>query len=164
MTPKKLEYINNKTKSISYLEQNPKQSISLVLKIGDSLRKCALIAKTTAIREGNFENMETLSYFIDIFSAQALRNLNDKHLDKEIVILLTDDLIKLNKYIDSQITEYSELLSKLEQISMNNWKKLASAMLAKIIIFNKRRRGEDFRMELDSFKKQTGYATATKKY
>ena len=29
MTPKKLEYIINKTKSISYSEQNPKQSISL---------------------------------------------------------------------------------------------------------------------------------------
>ena len=54
MTPKKLEYIINKTKSISYSEQNPKKSISLALKIGHSLQKYALIAKTTAIKRRKF--------------------------------------------------------------------------------------------------------------
>ena len=157
LKPKKLDFLIKTTKEITYSEDHPKQSISLALKIGHSLKKCATIAKSISIKQGNLSDLDDINNFIEIFpsewadniSSKALRNLNDQHLDKDIVLPLTEDLIKLSKNLDLEIKE--EINNVMNEETHSNWIKLAKATLCKLIVFNKRRGGEVARMFSDSY-------------
>ena len=160
LTPKKLDFIIDVTKNICYSEKAPKQSICLALKIGHSLKKCALVGKSIAIKEGNYTILKEIDHFLQIFpsewadniSAKALRNLYDKKLDKDVILPVTDDLLKLTKYLNNEIRSTTEEFKIDEnQINSKKWKDFASLVLAKLIVFNKRRGGEVGRMLMASY-------------
>ena len=122
-----------------------------------------MIAKSTFIKEGKLSLLQETNQFIDIFpsewsdnvSSRALRNLHDKHLDKEIILPLTNDLMKLFKNLDKDIKELTNLIKNSSNIISKQWKTLASTTLCKLIVFNKRRGGEVGRMFMDSYLNRT---------
>ena len=59
-------------------------------------------------------------------SSQALRTLNDKQLDKKMVIPLTEDLKKLNKYVDIKLDEYCKMTNDNTFKSSLYWKNLSN--------------------------------------
>lgn len=130
---------------------------SLALKLGHSLRKCAQIVRGIALRKGDLNCDRNMKSFIDLMelewrkkvSAAALRTLSQRKMNSTRILPLTDDIVKLNQYLNTTIKELTVTLN-LEHFPQN-WFRLAAATLARIIIFNRRRSGEASRMTLNHY-------------
>ncbi|KAG5873093.1 hypothetical protein JTB14_035245 [Gonioctena quinquepunctata] len=131
---------------------------SLALKLGHSLRKCAQIIRGKALREGDLTIDREMKGFLDIMefewknrvSSAALKTMVDRKMDCAHLLPVTEDIMKLNDFLDSLIEIYTNNL--IDQVDISrSWQKLTSAVLARIIIFNKRRSGEVARMTLTQY-------------
>ena len=83
-------------------------------------------------------------------SSNALATIIIKKMNSAELLPLTEDLLKLNKYLSTEIQVFQVLLqhNPCETVA---WIKLAKATLAKIILFNKRRGGEPGKMTLKQY-------------
>lgn len=129
---------------------------SMALKLGHSLRKCAQIARGFALRKGDLKTL--IKGFMDIMdiewrnkvSSIAVRSLLERKINSTEMLPITDDILKLNAYLDSYITIYSGNLDAGYDIP-HYWAKLGAVVLYRIILFNKRRSGEAARMTLQHY-------------
>lgn len=82
-------------------------------------------------------------------SSNALTSLHRRKLNATELLPITYDLVKLRKHIDKSIlTSKLELENKRSHVT---WTKLATLVLARIILFNKRRTGEAARMKMSDY-------------
>lgn len=153
ITPTKFDLIVTATKSLcvvkTSLTERPEFEIpSLALKIGHALKKCAAILRGSAIRKENITLDRSLENFLYLLKAEwkgrissnALSTLGRRKYNTAELLPLTGDLIKLNNYIDAEIKILMEGIAKY--CSLKIWYRLATFVLARIILFNKRRSGE----------------------
>ncbi|XP_070549166.1 uncharacterized protein [Ptychodera flava] len=135
---------------------------SLALKLGHSLGKCAVILKGKALEKGDEVKTKQADRFSqlcemnwsDEVSVHARRTLHDKKLNSVKVIPLTEDAMRLDKYL--KIVEAREVarLTK-DNRAVNSWVMLNEAVLAQIILFNRRRQGEASRLSTVDFDKRS---------
>lgn len=81
-------------------------------------------------------------------SSMALKTLHDRKMNCSQMLPITEDIIKLNKFLDNVIQE------SVKNLSLNvplHWSTLAAATLSRLILFNKRRSGEASRMTLNQY-------------
>ncbi|KAK4877477.1 hypothetical protein RN001_009983 [Aquatica leii] len=162
LVPQKFDVIIQATKLLCVSHKNivrrPEFEIpSLALKIGYALRKCAAIQRGKCLRAGNLRQNETLMCFLNLMdlewstriSSNALVTLYNRKINATQLLPLTSDLIKLNQHIQKEMSKAHEMLLKCT--SIQNWTKLASLCLGKIILFNKRRSGEASRMTTSEY-------------
>lgn len=69
-------------------------------------------------------------------STIALSTLNVRKFNKNEILPLTADLLKLNQYLEN------EMENLMQSCEPDNWKIFRQVLLARIILFNKRRSGE----------------------
>lgn len=142
------------------------KTVSLVSKVGCSLKKAAEIAFGESRMTEDSETESELKRFIHLldtkwnnsFSRKTLalsvkREVKKVDLDKSTV---TEDLIKLHRFITGEEEEATREL-KIGP-SLSTWKKLSEATLADICLFNRGRVGNIGRMLLQTYthKKQRG--------
>lgn len=142
------------------------KTISLVSKIGYSLKRAAEIAfgESRMIEDGESET--EIQNFIDLldtkwnvcFSRKALASTQNQEMknvevDKSAV---TEDLLKLRMFITGEEEEAKKEFRASS--SMTTWKKLSEAVLADVCLFNRRRVGDIGRLLLKTYttKKVTG--------
>ncbi|CAH1980411.1 unnamed protein product [Acanthoscelides obtectus] len=82
-------------------------------------------------------------------SSNALNTLYSRKMNKTQLLPITEDLLKLNTFISNSIKMYKERLQTFSD--SESWKMLAYCLLARIILFNKRRSGEAARITIDSY-------------
>lgn len=82
-------------------------------------------------------------------SKKALSTLQRWKLNASQLLPITNDLVKLSKYIDTDIGIMIEKFTK----DQNNakWNRLATLVLSRIILFNKRRSGEASKMRMSDY-------------
>ncbi|CAH2013947.1 unnamed protein product [Acanthoscelides obtectus] len=82
-------------------------------------------------------------------SSNALNTLYSRKMNKTQLLPISEDLLKLNTFISNSIKMYKERLQTFSD--SESWKMLAYCLLARIILFNKRRSGEAARLTIDSY-------------
>ena len=144
-------------KSVQKMTMGKDSPKSLGLKIGHAVRKCCEIARCMAIKTGDeeqkchAENFRTLmeSEYSDVVSSSLLREIYDTKLNKDTVLPITSDLVRLSRFItDSLQNAMKEMVTVPGETS---YFKLSKLTLCKIIFFNKRRGGEASRMTVSDF-------------
>ena len=132
---------------------------SLAVKLGNSLKKCARIIKSEAIKNDlkteellahKFEELCNINWSHDV-SSNALKTLGERKLSKEIHIPLTRDIVKLHTFITKEINRCIEILKKSFSVAI--WSYLCQALLCQVLTFNRRRPGEMGKMKLDDLKR-----------
>nr|CAI5821174.1 unnamed protein product [Callosobruchus analis] len=131
---------------------------SLALKLGHSLRKCSQIVRGVALRKGDLKLEKEMSGFISIMeiewqnriSSVALRSLSERKMNSAQMLPITEDLMKLNFYLDDIITMHQNNIQDNVDIRYN-WSCLDSAVLSRLVLFNKRRSGEVARLTLTQY-------------
>nr|CAH7745321.1 unnamed protein product [Callosobruchus chinensis] len=137
---------------------------SLALKIGHSLRKCVGLLRGQSLRAGLLNENENLKSFLELLdlewtcriSSSALNTMIANKMNCAEVLPLTEDLMKLNKYIAKEIAIFAVLLKKNPE-EKYAWIRLAEALLARIILFNKRRSGEASKLTINQFLTETNW-------
>ncbi|CAL4201707.1 unnamed protein product, partial [Meganyctiphanes norvegica] len=112
LDPNNFDLLINATKNLTYIS-DPSKSKPVGLKLGHSIRKCCLIAKSEALTNKHIELITKLDNFIFIFdtewtdriSSQTLSNLCDSKTDSEQELSVTEDICKLSNYLDSNISD-----------------------------------------------------------
>ena len=130
---------------------------SLALKMGHARQKCAAILRNMALKARNNELASSASNYMLIHttewpqkvSAFALRTISIDRQNKPEVLPLTGDIIKLSKYLNSEIKARTTAYE--EQPNALHYDELVHVTLAKLITFNKRPAGEAARIELEQY-------------
>ncbi|XP_071394677.1 M-phase phosphoprotein 8 isoform X2 [Centroberyx affinis] len=136
------------------------KTVSLVSKIGYSLKRAAEIAFGESRMTEDSETEGQVKKFIQLldtkwnesFSRKALLSATHKQEVKKLEIdksTLTDDLIKLHKFIKKEGDEAKKELK--QSPSLSTWKKLSEATLAEVCLFNRGRVGNIGRMLLQTY-------------
>ena len=131
---------------------------SLALKLGHSLKRCAQVLKSSALRKKDEVTIKRAKRFLDLYeadwsnkiSSRFLASLGSRKQNKVEYLPLAEDLELLRKHLDSKIVALSKVLSEGTE-KVDDWNGLAKATLARVIIFNKRRSGETATLEIQQF-------------
>lgn len=128
---------------------------SLALKIGHHLKKCVSIeigiclrqkpCEKTSLKLKTLQNFQTLleMEWATKISSNALASLYNKKLNTTELLRITEDLLKLNNYLEENIKRIID-----SNPDVIDWMDFASMVLSRLILFNKRRSGEAARMKL----------------
>ncbi|KAJ8943299.1 hypothetical protein NQ314_009788 [Rhamnusium bicolor] len=168
LTPEKFDAVVLATKSLCVTSNEIAKRTefgipSLALKIGYSIRKCIGIERGSCLRKGDLKRNEILLGFLSILdlewsvriSSNALATLQSRKLNAVDLLPITGDLIKLSKFLEFMIQETKNDMER--EKSFQNWSKLASLTLSRIILFNKRRSGEAARMKIEHYTKRPSW-------
>ena len=136
---------------------------SLALKLGHTLKKCAVMLISEALQTSSKEVEEKSTAFIrlcdiewaDQISSKALKTLHDMRLNKQTILPLADDIAKMTHCLSEKAAEATKQLqlSQSDACSHTAWCTLTEVTLAQLILFNRRRVGEVSKMTIDDYKK-----------
>ena len=140
---------------------------SLALKLGHSLKKCAQVLKSSALRRKDEVAIKRAKRFLDLYeadwttkiSSRSLASLGSRKQNKVEYLPLAEDLALLRKHLDEKIESVSKELTQGKKSEA--WNRLAKATLARIIIFNKRRSGETATLEIEQFRSRPNWTSVS---
>jgi len=134
---------------------------SLALKLGHSLKKCAVFLISEALQTASKQKEEQANAFIrlseiewsDQVSSNALRSLHDNKLNQPTILPLTQDIAKLSHHLASLADKATAELSNEASPERHPgaWMTLAEVTLTQLILFNRRRVGEVSKIKLVAF-------------
>ncbi|KAJ8972175.1 hypothetical protein NQ314_000305 [Rhamnusium bicolor] len=133
------KFVGKVTRHLEIMHQNEVEVAKLLVQ-KPSARKDGFFC---LLRAGDYyHNCEVLSTKKELewqnrISSAAIRTLRDKKMNATLLLPVTDDIMKLNTYLDERINESTNNLN-LELIP-ENLATLACVLLSRIILFNKRR-------------------------
>ena len=121
---------------------------SLAIRLGHLLKKVSVIKQGYCLRRDQQDGVQETESFLtllrnewtDAISSNALNTLKRRKDNQVERLPSTDDLMNLRKHMSQSFEERSTDLT-LER-SYSNWRRLAVLVMARLIIFNKRRGGE----------------------
>lgn len=140
---------------------------SLALKLGISLKKCAILHKGVALRRKDKGMLEDLEFFKQLvetewshrISSVALRTLANNKFNKIEILPVTDDLLKLKEFLLNEINTKTAKLRVSPDLEL--WRDLANAVVSRLIIFNKRRCNEAAKITVDQFRDRPSWNEET---
>ncbi|XP_076850568.1 uncharacterized protein LOC143500340 isoform X1 [Brachyhypopomus gauderio] len=138
-------------------ETNTYRIPSLALKLGHSLSKIATSVECSAIITGRERLAEDARSFRvlqehkwnESISAAAGTTLNEAKMNKPQVLPFTEDVKTLHSFLNTEMTKYQHALK--DHSDVKTYASLCKLVLAKVILFNRRRGGEASRMKLESY-------------
>ena len=138
-------------------DNNEFKTPSLALKLGHAIRKCAIIITGQSIKDCNDELRKSSMDFTFLcdkewteeVSSCALNTLRMAKANKSQILPLTEDIMKLQHYLEEESNRLTRLLSN--DVSPKNWLSLAKVTLARTILFNRKRGGEAERFLVSSY-------------
>ena len=132
---------------------------SLALKLGHSLKKCALIIKAEGLKSGDenavnqstkFHELCEMKWTEDV-SVHAHRTLTENKRNKPKRLPLAEDILRLTSYLKETSEEQRKILKEEASDSFTAWKSLNELTLTQVMLFNRRRQGEMSKMSVDDF-------------
>lgn len=138
-------------------EGNKFTTPSLALRIGHSLAKVCEILHCHAIMTLDENLAKSCVAFRTLYqtkwpefiSSSARRTLSEMKYNKPTMLPPTEDVAKLNNYLDKR--SKSSVAALTEERTQQNYSMLAQTTLVKIILFNRRRSGEVSKMKVKNF-------------
>lgn len=134
---------------------------SLALKLGHSLGLCATICRAEAIKQEDrvmkskaeeFEDLCKSEWNVEV-SKGALQSLEEKRWNAPPAIPVTSDVTKVRQCVFQAIEEHKAILQEAQHPPDNTYASLAQAVLADIVMFNRRRSGEVQRLKVEDISK-----------
>ncbi|KAF3855744.1 hypothetical protein F7725_016467, partial [Dissostichus mawsoni] len=130
---------------------------SLALKLGHTLKTVGDILIGQYVKEEDEAAANRVRSFLGLVSSEwnhyvshrARTNLEEKKWNRKEMIPLTEDVLKLQKYLKSVEEDASEKLAKGPDPKA--YRMLSETILSQIILFNRRRQGEAAKMLLDTY-------------
>lgn len=141
-----------------YDPENKTYSIpSLAIKLGYHLRKACSIVEGNAVKSGDEKLAESARNFLSVYqkkwnkliSAGALTTLRETKLNTEKKVPFAQDVKRLNFHMENVHLLAEKKLR--ESPSAENYAALAKVILARTILFNRRRAGEVSSVQLTAF-------------
>ncbi|KAL7858878.1 hypothetical protein SRHO_G00140250 [Serrasalmus rhombeus] len=155
----KFQTVVEATRTVSgfMASQNEYKTPSLACKIGYSLKRAAEILVGESLISGNTRTERDAKKFIEVMETQwntyvsgrALNTLKTAKWNKDEMIPLTEDIMKLQKHLKA--LEKDAVLGLSVAPSVSDWKKLCQSLLTQIILFNRRREGEASKLLLATY-------------
>lgn len=132
---------------------------SAAMKSGGVLRRLAEIKQSNALERGDAETAELCCQFLKLcdvnwsteVSSVASRNITERKRNGVLYMPLTEDVMKLNGYLVSE----AQRLSLLATSSSESYATLAQVVLAKVIVFNRKRQGEVSKVTVQDYMKKS---------
>ncbi|KAL3870155.1 hypothetical protein ACJMK2_038238, partial [Sinanodonta woodiana] len=162
---KQFDNVVNATNTLCNKTQNNEKVFvfekpGLALRLGHNLMKCAQIKRGNALRNDDESGYKEASRFLELmdaewadkFSSIALTTLKTNKFNKNDLLPLTSDLVKLKVYLDNQMKTFITEIKTNQTYTI--WRQLAETTLAKVVIFNKRRGGEAAQLLLETYAKR----------
>ena len=157
LSPQNFDAIVDQMKMMIYSSERQDNPKTFGIRVGHSLKKCGIIARSKAIKIKDSDLRAQMDDFLQVYEAEwskrissiCLRNLYDADLSKEQTIPLTTDLVKLSNFLNERIKLIVN--AENENITENDWIFLAKLTMSKLINFNKRRSGEVGKMKLINY-------------
>lgn len=126
-------------------------------KIGHLIKRMANFKIGKAIRERDTISRQEATDFLTLHEVEwtekvssiAHQTTKEKRFNKKDMLPVTEDLISLQKFLDTKLREYTTLLNTEKTIS--NWRNFAKILLCKVQSFNFRRGNEASKMLLAKF-------------
>ena len=130
---------------------------SLALRLGHNLLKCAEIKRGIAIRSVDTDTKQSVDNFIQLHTSEwtdkvssiALASLRTSKFNAPTILPVTEDLVKLKAYLDDRISVLSAKIDEVRKSSL--FRELEEVVMARILIFNKRRSSEVSQLRLQTF-------------
>ena len=140
---------------------------SLALKIGHSIKRCALILQASALEFNLRQKAEQAEQFRqlceikwpELVSTHAHRTLYQGKRNKPADLPTNADVVKISSFLHETGNREVQLLHSARGHEITPaWKKLNEVTLCHLIIFNRRRQGEVSKMKLEDFQKRSSAA------
>jgi hypothetical protein len=130
---------------------------SLAIKIGHLLKKCARIKKSASLISGDSIYGKQADDFLNLIenewtdevSSCALQTLKSNKMNKAQILPLTEDIMKLQGYLQNLRNSSVETLQK--KFSKSAYDTLNQVTLARLVLFNRRRGGETQRVTVEAY-------------
>ena len=131
---------------------------SLALKIGHSLKNMANILLADAIRCKNADDQNSAEQFIKLYdmewtrcvASRAHATLHEAKWNQPPLLPITKDVQKMQKALSDKMLILRSTMAK-GKCSPENFRELAQATLAKIILFNRKRQGEAGKIKISTY-------------
>ena len=127
---------------------------SLAMKIGTSLKKCALICLTEGLKSGKRADEDDARRYLELHNAEfksitskAKENLELKRYNKAQTLPLFEDVHCINSFISNEAKKCKE-----QAASVSTYVKMAKLNLAAVILFNRKRSGEAERITITNYR------------
>ncbi|KAJ8964767.1 hypothetical protein NQ314_004658 [Rhamnusium bicolor] len=158
LKPEMFQHFISATKVISGYDINTKsfKSPSLAMHVGTSLKTVCDVAYKLVIEKKNIP-----SHWCSELSRLALKNLKERHWEKPLQLPLTSDLQLFNEYLNKLADEAIDNLSN-DNNSKIHYKQLTECVLAKTVIFNRKRIGDVQYLKIYNYIKD--YSTINQEY
>lgn len=171
LKPEMFEYLVSATRIISGYDIGSKtfKSPSLALHMGTNLKtvcdvayKLVLQKKVLAgvncddytTKRNEIKDLKKLieGHWCNEISSLALKDLNEKHWEKPLQLPLTSDLQLFNEYLDKLADESFQQLNN-DVNSRVHYRQLTQCVLAKTVLFNRKRVGDVQYLKIDNYNK-----------
>ena len=136
---------------------------SLALKLGHSLKRCALLKQGLGIvqdkpkweKDGErFHKLYDLHWSNSVNSA-ALKSLGDSKFTKVTTLPITSDLKKVKDYLVDEITHLTQKLDA--EAAIDDWRALAEDTVSRSLIFNKKRCNEVAKITIKEYQERPDF-------
>lgn len=143
------------TRALTMASDSPK----LASNLGHYISQCAEQKKGLAIRAKDNEKRQDATDFLELFgvewnnkiTAVANRRQAMQHLNKPIIMPLTEDMVSLSQWLGKEIHS----ILAVPHPTSAQCKRLASLILVRILIFNKRRIAEVQELLVEDYNKRS---------
>lgn len=159
LDPRNFQKLITATQNVAGYNENSVQfkKPSLALRIGHSLKKCAMILKASALEDQDRVSVQQINDFIALYdlrwsvnvSANAHRTLDECKRNAIKLVPLSTDVKIMSDYLKRQIHHFSHQLETVKERTA--YHELQKALLCLIIMFNRRRAGEASRIQLEDY-------------
>ena len=131
---------------------------SSALRSGAVIRSLAEIKQAEGLEHGDQTVVESCVQFLKLcelkwpnqVSSVALRNISDRKRSGVLFVPLTEDVVKLNSFLTAEATS----LASTAAADASDFMAMTQVVLAKVIIFNRKRQGEASKVTLDDYNKK----------
>ena len=131
---------------------------SSAMKSGGVIRRLAEIKESDALQRGDTATAELCSQFLKVcdvnwsseISSVAIRNLSQRKRKGVFYLPLTEDVVQLNNFL---VAEANKLCDIVEG-SADAYFDLTQVVLAKLLLFNRKRQGEVSKIKLEDYQKK----------
>ena len=132
---------------------------SLALKIGHTLKSCALILKAEALKTGDDSVVCRATKFLQLYemkwgediTVHAHRTLTEKKRNNPKRLPLAQDIFCLTTYLKESSEVQKQVLKQGKGDTFTAWKTLNELTLTEVMMFNRRRQGEISKMTIHDF-------------
>ena len=135
---------------------------SLALKVGHSLKKCAVIMKGLALEAGDRDQGQEADDFKELcescwevhVASHALRTLSNAKRNNPVVLPTHSDVVLMSNYLHDVGNQQVQQLRDDQANCRDAWNLLSEVTLCQTIMFNRRRQGEVSKMKVADFHKK----------